>query len=131
MKKLFILIMAALPMFAMAQTNVNVDAAGTLATQLGDQKFKISDMKISGSLNGNDLKLLQDIVTRSKIDKKNPGECLVTSVDLSGVTIVASNEGLKVSPNELPKGLFSGAKNLTKVVLPSSVSAISKECFSN
>ena len=129
MKKLLILIMAALPMLAMAQTNVKVDSVGKLSSQLGDQKYKIADLKISGALNGNDLKLLKDIVTRTMVDKKNPGECLVTSIDLSGVTIVESNEGLKTQANELPKGLFSGAKKLTKAVLPTSIKTISEECF--
>ena len=130
MKKLLILIMAALPMLAMAQTNVKVDSVGKLAAQLGDQKYKIANLKISGALNGNDLKLLQDIVTRKKVDKKNPGECLVTAIDLSDVTIVGSAEGLKTETNELPKGLFSGATNLTKAVLPSCIKTVSKGCFS-
>ena len=69
MKKLMIILMAALPMLVMAQTNVKVDSVGKLATQLGDQKFKIADLKISGALNGNDLKLLQDIVTRNKVER--------------------------------------------------------------
>ena len=55
MKKLLILIMAALPMLAMAQTNVKVDSVGKLSSQLGDQKYKIADLKISGALNGNDI----------------------------------------------------------------------------
>ena len=134
MKRLMILLMAVLPMLAMGQgkMNIKVDSVGKLATQLGDQKFKVADLTISGPLNGADLKLLQNIVTRTKVDKKNPGECLVTAVDLSGVTIVESKEkeGIKTEANELPKDFFSGAKHLVKVVLPSSVSAISKGCFS-
>ena len=134
MKKLMILLMAALPMLAMAQekVNVKVDSVGKLATQLGDQKFKVADLTVSGTLNGTDLKLLQEIVTRTKVDKKNPGECLVTALDLSGVTIMESKDkgGLKTQANELPKSLFSDAKNLVKVVLPSGIRTISKGCFS-
>ena len=134
MKKLIIILMAALPMLAIAQSTVNikVDSVGKLATQIGDQKFKVADLTVSGALNGTDLKLLQEIVTRTKTDKKNPDECLVNTVDLSGITIVESNDkgGIKTQANELPKGLFSGAKNLKKVVLPNSINAISKGCFS-
>ena len=97
MKKLMIILMAALPMLVMAQKSIKVDSVGKLAIQLGDEKFKVADLKISGPLNGNDLKLLQDIVTRTKVDKKNPGECLVSAIALSDVTIVESKEGLKVS----------------------------------
>ena len=132
MKKLMIIVMAALPLLAIAQgkVDVKVDSVGKLATQLGDQKFKVSDLTVSGSLNGNDLKLLQEIVTRNKA--KNPDECLVTALDLSGITIVESKDkgGIKTQANELPKELFSGAKNLAKVVLPNSISAVSKGCFS-
>ena len=120
MKKLMIIVMAALPLLAIAQgkLDVKVDSVGKLATQLGDQKFKVSDLTVSGSLNGNDLKLLQEIVTRNKA--KNPDECLVTAIDLSGITIVESKDkgGIKTQANELPKELFSDAKNLAKVVLP-------------
>ena len=70
--------MAALPMVASAQNSVNikVDSVGKLATQIGDQKFKISELTVSGDVNGTDLKLLQEIVTRTKTDKKNPDEKL-------------------------------------------------------
>ena len=81
MKKVFALLMAALPMLAMAQKSLTVklDSAGKLATQIAeDQRFKIADLTISGPMDGADLKLLQQIVTRTKTDKKNPDECLVT-----------------------------------------------------
>ena len=121
MKKLMIILMAVIPMLSMAQEklNVRVDSVGKLASKITiDQKFKIADLTVSGALNGADLKLLQEIVNRTKVDKKNPGECLVTSIDLSGITIVEGKEGIKTNANELPKGMFSGAKQLVKAVLP-------------
>lgn len=124
MKKLMIILMAVIPMLSMAQEklNVKVDSVGKLASKISiDQKFKIADLTVSGTLNGTDLKLLQEIVNRTKIDKKNPGECLVSVIDLSGVTIVEGKEGMKTKANELPKGMFSGAKQLVKAVLPSSI----------
>ena len=132
MKKLMIILMAALPMLAMAQEklNVTVDSVGKLEAKLGDQKFKVADLTVSGALNGADLKLLKEIVTRNKVDKKNPGECLVTAIDLSGITIVEGKEGMKTKANELPKGIFSGAKNLVKAVLPTSIQEVSENCFS-
>jgi hypothetical protein len=117
MKKLMILLMAALPMLAMAQQSldVTVDSAGQLSTKIAeDQRFKVADLKVSGQLNGVDLKLLQQIVARTKTDSKNPGECLVNSIDMSGAIIVESNikGGLKTKADELPAALFAGAKNL-------------------
>ena len=61
MKRLFTLVLAALPMLAFAQTtkNVTVDAVGQLAKQIpNDEKFKISELKVSGPLNAADIKLL-------------------------------------------------------------------------
>ena len=89
MKKVFALLMAALPMLAMAQKSLTVklDSAGKLATTIAeDQRFKVADLTISGPMDGADLKLLQQIVTRTKTNKNNPDECLVNTVDLSGAT---------------------------------------------
>ena len=121
MKKLMIILMAVIPMLSMAQEklNVKVDSVGKLASKISiDQKFKIADLTVSGTLNGTDLKLLQEIVNR-----------LVSVIDLSGVTIVEGKEGMKTKANELPKGMFSGAKQLVKAVLPSSIQEVSENCF--
>ena len=125
---------ALLPLSVCAQKSLTVklDAAGQLATKIAeDQRFQIADLTISGPMDGADLKLLQQIVTRTKTNKNNPGECLVTALDLSGATIVDSNVkgGLKTQAGELPAGIFAGAKSLTKMVLPSSLTAIGKEAF--
>ena len=53
MKRLLSILLAALPLFAAAQVskNVTVATAGELSKQIGnDEKFKISDLKISGPL---------------------------------------------------------------------------------
>ena len=89
MKRLIILL-AMLPMLFVAKgETITVDSVGKLATVLPDSvRFTIADLSVSGPLNGADLKLLQQIVTRTKTNKKNLNECLVNSVDLSGATIV-------------------------------------------
>ena len=133
MKRLIISLIMALPMLAMAQsqTNVTVEAAGQLSEKIpqGD-RFKIVELKVSGPLNGTDLKLLQQIVNRTKANEKN-GECLVSTVDLSGATIMEGKEGMKTKANELPSGFFAGAKMLTKVILPTNLINISKNCFAD
>lgn len=133
MKRLIISLIMALPMLAMAQsqTNVTVEAAGQLSEKIpqGD-RFKIVELKVSGPLNGTDLKLLQQIVNRTKANEKN-GECFVSTVDLSGATIMEGKEGMKTKANELPSGFFAGAKMLTKVILPTNLINISKNCFAD
>jgi len=128
MKKLFTLVLALLPLLAAAQSkNVTVDAVGQLSKQIeSSEKFKIAELKVSGPLNSADIKLLQQIVCRSKANEKK-GECVVTSVDISEVVFTEGKKALATS--EMPNGLFSGAEKLMKVILPPTVTNISKNCF--
>ena len=129
MKRLFSILLAALPLLAAAQVskNVTVDAVGKLSEQIGnDEKFKISELKVSGPLNAADIKLFQQIVNRTKANEKK-GECVVTSVDISEAVFT---EGKTAIPtNTLPNGLFQGASKLTKVVLPAGITSLGKGCF--
>ena len=121
-----------LPMLFVAKAGdtITVDSVGKLAILLPDStRFTIAELKISGPLNGQDLKLLQQIVTRTKTNKKNPAECLVTSVDLSDAIIVEGKDGLKTQNGVLPANLFAGAKNLQTVILPQTIIGIGKSCF--
>ena len=126
MKRLFTIALAALPwlVFAQISKNVTVDAVGQLSKQIqNDEKFKISELKVSGPLNSADVKLLQQIVNRTKANEKK-GECLVTSVDISEAIFT---DGKEAKPTgQLPNGLFSGAKQLLKVTLPQGITNISK-----
>ena len=64
-----------LPLSAFAQVskNVTVDSVGLLSKQIqNDEKFKISELKVSGPLNSADVKLLQQIVNRSKANENEP-----------------------------------------------------------
>ena len=117
-----------LPLCAAAQSkNVTVEAVGQLSQQISnDEKFKISELKVSGPLNSADIKLFQQIVCRTKASDKK-GECVVTSVDISEAVFTEGKEGLPTSA--LPNGLFSGAGKLTKVVLPSGITSLGKSCF--
>jgi hypothetical protein len=85
---------------------------------------------VSGQLNGSDLKLIQDIATRNKTDKKQPTQLLLTDIDLSGATIVEAKDGVKSKEGELPAGFFSGAKHLQRASLPGNATSVSKNCFS-
>ena len=127
MKRLITILLVAIPLLAMAQgkTDVTVEAAGQLSQKIAEaDRFKISELKISGPLNGADIKLLQQSVNRVK-PKEKLGECLVTSVDLSEATIVEGKEGMKTKANELPALLFAGARSLAHVLLPANIINIS------
>ena len=54
MKRIICILMAAMPLLAMAQgrTSVKLDAAGQLASKiLEDDRFKITELKVSGPMN--------------------------------------------------------------------------------
>ena len=132
-KYILTLLTVLLPTLAMAQQmSIRVDSVGTLDKQLPDSiRFKVAELKVSGPLNGADLKLLNLIVTRTKVNKKVAGECLVTSIDLSEAGITEGKTGLKTENNMLPNSLFAGAKSLVRAVLPQNVLNISRNCFDN
>ena len=104
-------------MLAAAQVtkNITVQNAGELSNQITEnEKLSIVSLTVSGPLNGNDVKLLQQIVNRSKASEKK-GEYLTTSLDLSDAVILEGKEGIKLKANELPDGCFAGAKGLVTV----------------
>ena len=112
----FLFTLLPLSVSAQISKNVTVDAVGQLSKQIpNEEKFKISELKISGPLNSADVKLLQQIVCRSKANEKK-GECLVTSVDISEAVFTEGKDAK--ATNKLPNGLFAGAKQLLKVSLP-------------
>ena len=126
-----ILALAILPMMAFAQVtkNVRLTHAGQFADQISEaEKFAIVSLTISGPMNGKDVKLMQEIVNRTKAKEKK-GEYLTTHLDLSGATLLEGKEVLKLKAHELPSGCFSGAKELLTVKLPSGLRSISKNMF--
>ena len=73
MKKLLSILLAALPIVGMAQSQitVTVDSAGKLSKKIDDKtKYQIAELTVSGPINGSDLKLIQQIVNRSKAKEK-------------------------------------------------------------
>ena len=77
--------------FAQAQTTVNVEKAGTLSEQIGDDmKYQITSLKVTGQLNGTDFVLLRDM---AGINLDNvPTDGKLATLDLSEADIVAGGE---------------------------------------
>ena len=115
--------------WAQAQLTISVDSAGTLGTQLTEAvRFTVAALKVSGPLNGADIKILQQMASRSKTRKE--GEELLTELDLSEATIVDNKGGFRTRLNQLPPAMFANCKALETVALPDSITAVSKSCFS-
>ena len=105
-----------------AETVVQVDRAGTLTSLLKETDSKL---KITGSINGTDVKYLRQLINDGK----------VTSLDLSEVKIVSGGvayyESNKTENDVIGKSMFRECENLREIVLPTTVGAILSNAFSN
>ena len=119
-----------MPLTSAAQhLTVTVDAEGQLGAQLPDSiRYTMTDLKICGPLNTNDMKIIQLITSRVKAKKS--GEQVLTSLDLSEAEIAESKGVVRSSANNLPSAMFLNCKALERVVLPDKMTELSRSCFS-
>lgn len=132
MKKLFIsmtcLLMAA-GMWAQQKT-VSVSEAGTLANEISAaERGSVTSLKVSGPLNGNDVKLLREM-----------GKASLAELDLSDAKIVKGGESYYplgedksayTEDDRLSTLFFYGCGSLRSVTIPNSVKSISNDAFSS
>ena len=123
---------------AHAQESLTVKTeAGKLATHIPEaKKYQITDLKVSGEINGTDILLLRQMAGKGlKEDDRTEGK--LTSLDLSDVRIVEEGEnycaikqGLSTKyykPTEkdaIPPYMFYRLNQLTKIQLPASIKKI-------
>ena len=118
-----------LPVFALfccsamawAATEVHVDKAGTLSTLLTTSE---KTLKITGSINGTDIKYLRELISAGT----------VTDLNLSEVAIVSGGnayfESYKTEDDVLGHSMFKECKNLKTIVLPATIYSIQANAFS-
>ena len=106
--------------FVWAATEVNVEKAGTLSSLLTTTD---SELKLTGSINGTDVKYLRQLINDGK----------VTTLDISGVRIVSGGvayyESNKTTADVIGEYMFKDCKKLRSVVLPTSISTIARCAF--
>ena len=109
------------PITAWADSEVNVEKAGTLSSLLPSSDSKL---KVTGVINGSDVKYLRQLVTEGG----------VTSLDLSDVRIVSGGtayyESFKTEDDVIGQSMFKDCTKLRTVVLPTTVNAILANAFS-
>ena len=130
---------------------VNVEEEGTLATKISsDDMFSITDLTITGRLNGNDFALLRAMAGNDMNGKPTTGK--LSKLDISGATIIAGGtyldldgsyidlgnnnilyvypEGAKSSvANTFGEYLFAGCQQLQSVKTPTSLVKIENHVF--
>ena len=105
---------------AMAITEVHVEKAGTLSTLLTTSE---PTLKITGPLNGTDIKHLRSLINAGK----------VTDLDISGASIVSGGEAYYESyttaDNIIGEKMFNGCARMKTIQLPSTITEIQTRAF--
>ena len=103
-----------------AVTEINVETAGTLSTLLSTTD---KELKVTGFINGTDIKYIRSLVTSGK----------VTSLDWTDVRIVSGGEAYysgKTTANDvIGESMFYECSNLQQMALPKTVTAIQTNAF--
>ena len=125
------------------QITIKLEKAGTLPSKIGDtKKYKITNLKIMGEINGTDLSFIREMAGR---DYKGWGtEGKLTTLDLSEAKIVEGGDSYYgyydyydhhdyyyyyTSDDVIGDYAFSGCSSLTSLTIPSSVTSIGGHAF--
>ena len=124
------------------QITIKLEEAGTLPSKIGDtKKYKITNLKIMGEINGTDLRFIREM---AGCDYKGMGtEGKLVTLDLSEAIIVEGGDFYygyydyydhnsyyyTTSDDVIGDYAFSGCSSLTSLTLPSSVTLIGGHAF--
>ena len=125
------------------QITIKLEKAGTLPSKIGDtKKYKITNLKIMGEINGTDLCFIREMAGSNNIGQGTNGK-LVT-LDLSGSKIVKGGDCYYrvdngygtyyyyyTSDDVIGAYAFKNCSDLTSLTLPSSVTRIGDYAFYN
>lgn len=116
--------------------NVCVAEAGTLATLIPEDKVHtITDLKISGELNGTDIKFIRENMIGCTLNSNNERLGSLKALDLSDATIVEGGEAYynscTTNNNILGQRMFASSKTLESVILPKNITEIDFAAFSS
>ena len=125
------------------QITIKLEKAGTLPSKIGDtKKYKITNLKIMGEINGTDLRFIREMAGSNDIGQGTNGK-LVT-LDLSGSKIVKGGDcyyrvdngystyyHYYTSDDVIGDYAFKNCSGLTSLTLPSSVTRIGDYAFKN
>lgn len=114
------------------QITIKLDKAGTLPDRIASsKKYKITNLKIVGKINGTDLKFIREMAGCDYDGKETDGKLSI--LDLSDAKIVEGGSAyysdrddgfICTSNDKLGDYVFNGCSGLTSLTLPSSVTKI-------
>lgn len=123
-----------------AQTTVNVETAGTLSSKISaDEKYTITDLTVTGQLNGTDFVFLRAMAGQDQDNNKTEGS--LEKLDLSGATVVSGGDAYFVKyggkadteyytkDNQMSGCMFANCAALKSIVVPTNTETIGDSCF--
>ena len=126
-----------------AQTMVTLDKAGDLSKKIKDtEKFTITSLIVSGSINSDDVRFLREMAGRDMDGNETDGK--LSSLDLSDAKIVMgggnyykvkrglSTKYYNIKENDIVDShMFYNCRSLTSLKLPKTVKKIEQNAFYN
>lgn len=118
------------------QVTIKLDKAGTLPDKIGSsKKYKITNLKIVGEINGTDWRLIRDMASE---DDYGRTKGKLSTLDLSDAKIVGGGnsyinidgDSYYTSNDKLGNYAFYDCGVLTNLTIPSSVTSIGESAFS-
>ena len=116
------------------QITIKLEEAGTLPSKIGDtKKYKITNLKIMGEINGTDLCFIREMAGSDREGWRTEGK--LATLDLSGAKIVRgggiyyNSVNCYTSDDVIGNYAFSGCSGLTSLTLPSNVTSIGYSAF--
>ena len=117
------------------QITIKLDKAGTLPDKIGSsKKYKITNLKLVGEINGTDWKMIREMAGWSYCGDKTDGNLSV--LDLSEAKIVEGGDaysngsnGDYTSNDEIGDKAFKYCSGLTSLTLPASITSIGDFAF--
>lgn len=120
LRLLIVAIIFIVPTSVMSKTEIVVETAGTLSSRLTSTD---KELKVSGVINGTDIKYIRSLVTAGT----------VTSLDWSDVRIVAGgeayNESFTTADDVIGEKMFYDCSKLQVMLLPNTATAIQSNAF--
>lgn len=122
------------------QVTVKLDKAGTLPDKIGStKKYKITNLKIVGELNGTDWLLIRDMAGGNYEGRPYESEGKLATLDLSDAKIVSGGENYfsgwwsgelaYTSKDVLGAYAFYGCTSLVSLILPKDITKIGEQAF--